>query len=175
MRSVSSVFERARHLAKPIIRSRPDIIGYTGKSPTRLVVGVCPNNHAWQRSDLAYPAFSPWSISGKIIHRAAAGLSDVWLTNVVNLSVKESGFTRELIDQGLAELDTLVASLNPIAIACVGSKPFKLVNGRYRCKIAGFDHPAFVNRFQHASVDSYVLALRNFIKPVKGHHAHCHR
>jgi hypothetical protein len=162
-------------LPKPIIRSRPDIIGYTGESEPRLIVGVCPNSHAWQRSDLTYPAFSSWSVSGKIIHRAALGLNDVWLTNVVNLSVKESGFTPALVEQGLSELDLLVSSLRPIAIACVGSRPFKLIKGRYGCKIAGFDHPAFVNRFHHSSVSSYVLSLRNFIKPVKGQHAHCHR
>ena len=162
-------------MSKPIIRSRPDVIGHTGECRPRLIVGVCPNNHAWQQSHLSYPAFANWSISGKIIHKAAAGLHDIWLTNVVNLSVKESGFTLELVELGLNELDTLVAELDPAAIACVGARPFKLINRRYSCPTRGFDHPAFVNRFHHSQVDSYIAELRNFIQNPKGDHAHCNR
>jgi hypothetical protein len=162
-------------VSKPIIRSRPDIVGYTGEHRPRLIVGVCPNNHSWQQSHLAYPAFANWSISGKIIHKAASGLHDVWLTNVVNLSVKESGFTAKLIERGLDELDSLVAALDPLAIACVGARPFKLISGRYKCPIRGFDHPAFVNRFHHSQVESYIAELRKFIQHPKGEHAHRNR
>lgn len=130
----------------------------------KLIVGICPNRCQWQVGDNSDVALDTRSISGRIVHDAVKGISNVWLTNLTNWTLDPKRLRRKDIADGIAELETLCRLKNPDTIVCLSDFVFaKAFNVHVSATMHSIQHPSYVNRFHHKEVPEYIKLIRRLV------------